>query len=349
MSSAASPEPASAVDPVPWLVAVAVAGPFAIPDLGPAGVDDLVEWLWMRFGDEGLVGIDEGSVDVDEAVAAGLAAGPLVIDVAAAPADRDWVAAGPRRVVGLAFGDEPAARAAVAVLAAMAGLHVEPPRPLVVAAPVPPEPVAVPGFGWVLPPGGAVPVAASTHALPHAPAAAPPRGAIVFIDSGLGFGTGLHPTTRLCLRAIADHVAAEGRLDRVLDCGAGSGILGIAAAVLGAAAVDAVEIDTRVHAAIRANAAVNGVEPRLRIAATLTGLGPPPARGYDLVVANIVAAVLDDLAAALGELTAPGGRLVISGLLAAEAPAVAERYARLCGARGSVTAEGDWRCLSFPG
>jgi ribosomal protein L11 methyltransferase len=113
--------------------------------------------------------------------------------------------------------------------------------------------------------------------------------------------------------------------------------------------VDAVEIDTRVHAAIRANAAVNGVEPRLRIAATLAGLGPPPPRGYDLVVANIVAAVLDDLAAALGELTAPGGRLVISGLLAAEAPAVAERYARLCGARGSVTAEGDWRCLSFPG
>jgi ribosomal protein L11 methyltransferase len=347
MSSAASsgPEPASAVDPAPWLVEVAVAGPLAIPDLGPAGVDDLVEWLWMRFGDEGLVGVDEGSVHVDEAVAAGLAAGPLVIDVAAAPADRDWVAAGPRRVIGLAFADEPAARAAAAVLAALAGLRVESPRPLVAAAPVPQEPVAVPGFGWVLPPGGALPVAASADT-----AAAPaPREAIVFIDSGLGFGTGLHPTTRLCLRAIADHVAAGGRLDRVLDCGAGSGILGIAAAVLGAAAVDAVEIDTGVHEAIRANAALNGVAPRLRIAATLAGLGTPPARGYDLVVANIVAAVLDDLAATLVELMAPGGRLVVSGLVAAETPAVAARHARLCGARGIVTADGDWRCLTFPG
>lgn len=331
-------------DPVPWLVAVAVAGPLALPEVGPADAAELVEWLWMRLGDDGLVGIDEGSVDVAEAVAAGLAAGPVVIDAAAAPADRDWVAAGPRRVIDLAFADERAARAAAALLAAVAGLRVEPPRPVVAPAPVTQEPLAVPGFGWILPPGGTVPAAAD-----DAEKAAAAGAARVFIDAGSGFGTGLHPTTRLCLRAIAGHVARGGGLDRVLDCGAGSGILGIAAAALGAAAVDAVEIDAGVHAAIRANAALNGVAARLRIAGTLAGLGPPPSRGYDLVVANIVAAVLDDLAASLAELLAPGGLLVVSGLLAAETPAVAARYARLCGVRAAVTAEGDWRCLSFPG
>jgi len=71
-----------------WLVTLRAAGTVTLPGDGPDGVADLAEWLWLRFGDEGLVGIDEGSIGVDEAYAAGIAAGPLVIDAAAAPVRR---------------------------------------------------------------------------------------------------------------------------------------------------------------------------------------------------------------------------------------------------------------------
>ena len=76
----------------------------------------------------------------------------------------------------------------------------------------------------------------------------------MFIEPGAGFGTGLHETTQLCLAAIAAWAAGGGQLEEVLDFGSGSGILGIAAAVCGASCVTAVEIDTRVHHAILANA-----------------------------------------------------------------------------------------------
>jgi len=361
MSRQPQSDPAAA-DPVPWIVEVAFAGGVRIPAPDATGSDttgtpaadaaELVEWLWMRLGDAGLVGIDEGSVDVGEAAAAGLTAGPVVIDVAAAPADRDWVAARPRSLIGLAFVDERAARAAEPVLAEVGGLDVAPPRPVVATAAVPQEPLRVPGFGWVLPPDGAVDTAAGSAAAAEAAPLDAAAGGVagpdarIVIDAGVGFGTGLHPTTRLCLRAIAGRVAAGGRIDRVLDVGAGSGILAIAAAVLGGSAVDAIEIDGAVHAAIRRNAALNGVSPRLRVAATLGELGPP-CGGYDLVVANIVAPVLAELADALAGHVVPGGLLVLSGLLEGETPAIADRYARLLPGRPTVTAEGDWRCLSF--
>ncbi|MEI6130430.1 MAG: ATP-binding cassette domain-containing protein, partial [Planctomycetota bacterium] len=76
----------------------------------------------------------------------------------------------------------------------------------------------------------------------------------IFIDPGAGFGTGLHETTQLCLRALAAWISEGGRIERVLDFGSGSGILGIAAAVRGAAVVHSIEIDSLVHDAIRANA-----------------------------------------------------------------------------------------------
>ena len=368
--------PDAAAEPVPWLVEVAADGALQRAGLEADGPDDLVEWLWMRLGDEGLVGIDEGSVDVTEAVAAGLALGPIVIDAAAAPPDRDWVAARRRATIDLAFADEQAARSAVALLADVGGLRVGTPRPAVAAATVPQEPVAVPGFGWVLPPAHA---AAGVEAVAESggrdAAGQAADNTRVFIDAGIGFGTGLHPTTRLCLRAIAEHVAAGPAADNV-DAAA-------------EAAVDAVEIDTTVHDAIRRNAALNGVSARLRIAATLGEVAVPPG-GYDLVLANIVAPVLDELADTLAALVAPGGRLVLSGLLDGETAAIADRYGRLLSGRGKsppglfpgtktsgvhgscapaiasmrpsrllihsllparpvVTAEGEWRCLSFAG
>jgi ribosomal protein L11 methyltransferase len=336
---------AATADPAPWVVPLEVPALVSLPDVGPAGPDDLIEWLWMRLGEEGLLAIDEGTVDVAVAVATGLAPGPLVIDTAAAPRQRDWVAEQSTRRIELVFVDEPAARAALELLTPIAGLSIGPPRAAPAVPPVVQEPVAVPGFGWVLPPGAGM-------GRPHGGQGAEAIARVI-IDAGTGFGTGLHPTTRLCLQALARHAADGGRLDRILDVGAGSGILGLAAALCGGGHVDAVEIDPHVHGAIVHNATLNGVAARVRLATALAELAPlpdgaarPATATYDLVFANIVAPVLMELAAALCPLVArPSGTLILSGLRGEDVATVAACYEQLVGSPPTIHDAEGWHCL----
>jgi ribosomal protein L11 methyltransferase len=141
---------------------------------------------------------------------------------------------------------------------------------------------------------------------------------VIRLDPGLAFGTGTHPTTRMCLRWIASH-APQGQ--RVLDYGCGSGILAIGAAKFGAGEVDAVDID---EAAVRAtldNAQANGV------ALHAVGL-PEQAQGrYDVVLANILATPLKVLAPLLCGHVAPGGHLVLAGILERQAQELMQAYA----------------------
>jgi ribosomal protein L11 methyltransferase len=147
----------------------------------------------------------------------------------------------------------------------------------------------------------------------------PPAQAVqvIRLDPGLAFGTGTHPTTRMCLRWIAQHPP---RGQRVLDYGCGSGILAIGAAKYGAAEVDAVDID---EAAVRAtgdNAAANDVVLR-------AGL-PDLAQGrYQTVLANILATPLKVLAPLLCGYVAPGGALVLAGILERQADELKQAYA----------------------
>jgi len=143
---------------------------------------------------------------------------------------------------------------------------------------------------------------------------------VVELDPGLAFGTGTHPTTALCLQWL-DGAALEGR--RVVDYGCGSGILGIAALKLGAAEVIAVDHDPQALAATRENARRNGVVERLR---TLAPDEPLPG-GADLLLANILANVLVELAPTLAPLLPAGGELVLSGILEEQAGEVARAYA----------------------
>ncbi len=143
---------------------------------------------------------------------------------------------------------------------------------------------------------------------------------VVELDPGLAFGTGTHPTTALCLEWL-DGADLQGR--RVIDYGCGSGILGIAALRLGAAEVTAVDHDPQALRATRDNAARNGVSERLRT--HLPEDATPPAA--ELVVANILANVLESLAPRLSGLVATGGDLVLSGILEDQAPAVQAAYA----------------------
>jgi ribosomal protein L11 methyltransferase len=141
--------------------------------------------------------------------------------------------------------------------------------------------------------------------------------AIVRIDPGLAFGTGSHPTTRLVLGYLEGWVRGG---DRVLDYGCGSGILAIAAAKLGAGAIDAVDVDSAAVEVSLANARANDT-------ALLASLPEALASGrYDLVVANILALPLIELAPELSARTRAGGRIALSGILASQADEVRAAY-----------------------
>jgi ribosomal protein L11 methyltransferase len=141
---------------------------------------------------------------------------------------------------------------------------------------------------------------------------------VIDLDPGMAFGTGLHPTTRLCLEALEDR-ARRGPLGRTLDVGCGSGILSIAAVLLGATRVLGVDIDPIAIEATVANARHNRVGKRIRAreGSVPTGEGP-----FDLVLANLIAGILIELAPSLMEELLPGGTMVASGIFIDREPEV---------------------------
>ncbi|MGM9425712.1 50S ribosomal protein L11 methyltransferase [Hydrogenophaga sp. MI9] len=147
----------------------------------------------------------------------------------------------------------------------------------------------------------------------------PPAAAreVIRLDPGLAFGTGTHPTTRMCLRWIAGHAP---RGQRVLDYGCGSGILAIGAAKFGADPIVAVDIDPAAVESSRLNADANGVVLR-------TGLPDVVDGDFDVVLANILATPLKVLAPLLCERVRAGGHLVLAGILARQEEELREAYA----------------------
>ena len=181
-----------------------------------------------------------------------------------------------------------------------------------------------------------------------------PGELVIDLDPGAAFGTGQHETTRLCLGAL------DGRVTpgmHVLDVGTGSGILAIAAALLGAANVDAVDIDAEAVEVARENVELNGVSAVVRTEAGSIGddqagatqgtwpWGPSPVGSADLVVANISSSVLARLLPACTAALRPGGVFIGSGYIESGAPTV-EGAVRDAGLRIiEVTTEAEWRCL----
>ncbi|MDI3382507.1 50S ribosomal protein L11 methyltransferase [Xenophilus aerolatus] len=162
----------------------------------------------------------------------------------------------------------------------------------------------------------------------------PPDAAheVIRLDPGLAFGTGTHPTTRMCLRWIAAR-GRGGAGSRVLDYGCGSGILAIGAAKFGAGEIDAVDIDPAAVQSTALNAEANGV----RLNAGL----PEAARGeYDTVLANILATPLKVLAPLLCAHVRPGGALVLAGILERQADELKAAYAPYLSLEVSDTEDG---------
>ena len=169
-------------------------------------------------------------------------------------------------------------------------------------------------------------------------AAPPPDRIVVRLEPGLAFGSGRHPTTRLCLERLAA-TPPEG-ID-VIDYGCGSGILAVAvaAAALGARRVTAIDIDPQALRATAENARANAVSDRVSIVAaeTATSTAVEPA---SLVVANILAGPLMAQAPVLADLTATGGDLALSGILEAQADEVASAFRGTFDMRAGGRSEG---------
>jgi len=146
-----------------------------------------------------------------------------------------------------------------------------------------------------------------------------PGAVVLRLDPGLAFGTGTHPSTALCLEWLDAH-APVGLA--VIDYGCGSGVLGIAAALLGAQSVDAFDIDPQALLATAENAAANGVAARLAVRPSAASLAP----ACDVLLANILAGTLCELAASFAQRVRPGGRCVLAGILADQAPGVAAAF-----------------------
>ncbi len=175
------------------------------------------------------------------------------------------------------------------------------------------QPVSITPDFWIVPTWHEPPVQART---------------IIRLDPGLAFGTGTHPTTRMCLRWIAQHMLAdisgtENKLGRVLDYGCGSGILAIGVAKYGATDIDAVDIDEAAVQSTRLNAQANQVAIKAGLPDIASGV-------YQTVLANILATPLKVLAPLLWSRVALGGSLVLAGILERQAEELKAAYASHC-------------------
>ena len=256
---------------------------------------------------DALEALEALSVSVEDADADTAAERALFGEPGLPPPAQSWSRS---RVVAL-FGAEAPAREAARLLALqdfwdggcqIAAIAAVPEQDWVRLTQAQFEPVPITPSFWIVPTWHQVPAQAER---------------VIRLDPGLAFGTGTHPTTRMCLRWIAAHAPLG---PRVLDYGCGSGILAIGAALHGAQSVDAVDIDPAAVQATQANAAANGVQLRAGLPDAAHGL-------YDTVLANILATPLKVLAPLLCAHVAAGGALVLAGVLERQTEELRAAYA----------------------
>jgi ribosomal protein L11 methyltransferase len=169
---------------------------------------------------------------------------------------------------------------------------------------------------------------------------------VISLDPGMAFGTGLHPTTRLCLAALED-VAQRGMIEgvAVLDVGCGSGILSVAAALLGARSVLGVDTDPLAVETTLRNARLNGEEDKIHARQGSVPLASGDHATFDVVAANLIASLLIDLAEPLAATVKVGGLLLASGIFVDRESAVREAFAAAGLRVVSATTETDWVAL----
>lgn len=168
---------------------------------------------------------------------------------------------------------------------------------------------------------------------------------VVHMDPGMAFGTGVHPTTRMCLQGL-DNLVKSGM--RIADVGCGSGILSIAAVKLGASTALALDVDSLAVKVARENVEANGVSRVVEVAeGTLWHDPTQPSPDYDLIVANITLKPIVDLAPHIVSSLRPNGGTIFSGLLMDQGPTVESTFESLGAALESRVTIDDWLTLVF--
>jgi ribosomal protein L11 methyltransferase len=169
------------------------------------------------------------------------------------------------------------------------------------------------------------------------PKVPPPGRKLLIVDPGRAFGTGTHETTRLCLAALEALSPPGDAAERLLDLGTGTGILAVAGALLGWQHVVAADVDPECMEAVRLHARLNAVAIRPALADGGAAFGPG---SFAVVVANLSAPLLVQRCSEIGGLAAPGGIIVLSGLLAADLAPVVRAYSAAGGVE--TTLDGEW-------
>ena len=310
--------------------------------------EDFFEWIWREFTRFGLAGIHEGTLLSEQAAGEGLETESWTLDAGEAPRDRDWIDNQSSLHAELYFTSRKGAEGARSRIEKATGL-----KGAAIEEQVPedwdaqwkasflatPDGVEIPPYWRVVPPW-TDPVTVAKSASEK----------VLKINPGAGFGTGTHETTQLCMEALAGVSRKPGF--RVLDFGSGSGILSIAAAMVGGE-VDAVEIDPLAIDNAIDNARLNQLEDRIHTMQYLDGAPGP----YPVVIANILKPILlqfsDDLVSRM-DLNTPGGPvLILSGLVEKDVEPVLGRYTQLLEARAPgkwksrVLTRGEWRAIVF--
>ncbi len=171
-----------------------------------------------------------------------------------------------------------------------------------------------------------------------------PHEVVIELDPGMAFGTGYHPTTRMCLEALEGHLH---RGMRVLDLGTGSGILSIAAMRLGAGSVVALDLDSSAVTAARKNFRAGGIKRMVRLARATLPHQLVPEGDFDLAVANISARVITQQAEHLHPVIRPGGTLVVSGFVQGQSDELEGVVTGLGFRRTQIYSVEDWVALAF--
>jgi ribosomal protein L11 methyltransferase len=167
-----------------------------------------------------------------------------------------------------------------------------------------------------------------------------PQDLVIRLDPGMAFGTGLHPTTRMCLAALEDLVQLDAK---VFDFGCGSAILSIAAALLGAKKIEAVDVDPIAVEVAKENARRNKVARKIRVRkATVEPGVAVPGAPFDVIAANISTFILKNASVGLFGAIQPGGSAVLSGILATAADEVQSTYEAAGWQHVETRREGDW-------
>lgn len=173
-----------------------------------------------------------------------------------------------------------------------------------------------------------------------------PHEKVIEIDPGMAFGTGLHASTRLAMDLLEEHLGkSSSPPQNTLDVGTGTGILAIGAALLGCGKITATDNDPEAVTAATSNIAANGLAHKIETSSTgLEELTGP----YDLILANIIHNTLVAMAPDLTRLLAPGGLLIMAGILkGGQAENIADKYCRSGLLRQKTLSSGEWSALSF--